>query len=367
MNILFYTPLNTRCRDIESQAAAFKAKGHRIFLLTQSDYGPLHENFRGYGYTVSAAPFISVFTSILVLGRMFHLIRFCYRNKIDVVYAHLEPCNFIAVLSQYVVRSRVIICRHHVDEARLYPFGKDLSYRLTYKLAKEIIVVSDHAKRYMVKEENVRENRITHINLAYDFSFYQRPDSDSVRSLREKFSTDILLLSVCRLTVYKRPELSIDVLKTLLQNGLNAKLVILGRGELHDSLMKKIEDDGLADNCILPGYVHNVLEYMAASDFLVHPSLLESSCISVKEAGLVKLPVIVCKGIGDNDEVIKHNVNGFLVNPESFVMEATQIIQENMHASNHLDTMGMNLQQTVFDLFDIRNIAPKYEELFHQS
>lgn len=367
MNILFYTPLNSRCRDIESQAAAFTKNGHQIFLLTQNEQGSLHDNFKSYGYSVKPAPFSSRFTSILVLVRMFHLIRHCYQNRIDIVYAHLEPSNFIAVLSQYFVRSRVIICRHHVDEARLYPFGKDLSYKFTYRFAKEIIVVSDHAKRFMVREENVAENRIYHINLAYNFDFYPIPDSESVNALRKNLQTDVLLLSVCRLTAYKRPAFSIEVLKTLLQQGLHAKLVILGRGELHDSLMEMIESEGLSEQCLLPGYVNNVLEYMAASDFLVHPSLLESSCISVKEAGLVKLPVIVCKGIGDNDEVIKHDENGFLVDPDNFVKESTEVILTNLQKTTDLSAIGLSLNKTIMNLFDIRHTASRYEELFHQK
>lgn len=366
MNILFYTPLNTRCRDIESQAAFFAAQGHRIFLLTQNSSGPLHENFSGYGYHTQADNSLSRFTSVRVVKRMLKFIRVCRSNKIDLVYSHLEPCNFIAVLSQYFTRARVIICRHHVDEARLYGFGKDLSYKLTYRLGRHIIVVSDHAKRYMVQEEGVPANRITHINLAYNFELYQKPDSSQVAKLRTMLKADIILLTVCRLTRYKRPELSIEVLKELRKQGLAVKLVILGKGELQKELEEKIELENLREHCLLPGYVNNVLEYMAAADVLVHPSLLESSCITVKEAGLVKLPVIVCKGIGDFDEVIENGLNGFTVNPVNFVEETSNLILRHAANKDKLKATANRLNETVYELFDIAKVGPIYEKRFHQ-
>jgi glycosyltransferase involved in cell wall biosynthesis len=365
MKILFYTPLNTRCRDIESQAAFFSSQGHTIYLLTQNTVGPLHENFSNYGYHTEADKSSSRYTSLRVLKRIKKLIWFCRINRIDLVYAHLEPSNFIAVLSQYFIKARVIICRHHVDEARLYPFGKDLSYKLTYRWAKDIIVVSDHAKRYMIKEEGVPENRITQINLAYNFKLYELPDSDNVKRLRAGFHADLVLLTVCRLTRYKRPELSVEVLKKLHASGLMAKLVILGRGELQHELEEKIKRENLQEYCFLPGYVNNVLEYMAAADLLVHPSLLESSCITVKEAGLVKLPVVVCRNIGDFNEIIEDGINGFIVDADNFAEETSALIINLSSNKDKLSATAHRLKETVYELFDIAKVGPIYEKLFH--
>jgi len=366
MRILFYTPLNTRCRDLESQAIFFANQGHTIFVLTQNTLGPLHANFSTYGYQTDTDESSSRFTSLRVLKRMRKLIWYCKAKRIELVYAHLEPCNFIAVLSQYFIRARVIICRHHIDEARLYPFGKDWSYTLTYRLAKRIIVVSDHAKRYMVKEENVPDDRITHINLAYNFDLYELPTGENVKRLRADIDADFVLLSVCRLTRYKRPELSVEVLKRLRANGLSVKLVILGRGELQGELEEKIKEESLQQYCLLPGYVNNVLEYMAAADILIHPSLLESSCITVKEAGLVELPVVVCRNIGDFNEVIDHGVNGFTVDPDSFVRETSDLILKYANKREELISTASKLRETVYKLFDIARVGPVYEELFHK-
>ncbi|MCS6973551.1 MAG: glycosyltransferase [Cyclobacteriaceae bacterium] len=365
MNIAFYTPLNTRSRDIESQAAYFKRQGHQVFLLTQNTYGLLHEHFKNAGCRVDADDSHARFVSLRVVKRILRLVRFCWINRIDILYAHLEPCNFIAVLGQYFVRARVVICRHHVDEAKLYGFENDLSYRLTYRLAKEIIVVSQRAKDFMIHHEGIPENRIHVVRLAYDFGLYQLPEEQNVQLLRNKLNAPIVLLTVCRLTRFKRPELSVEVVKKLIERGISAKLIILGKGELLPDLEEKIRTSGLQENCLLPGYVNNVLEYMAASDLLIHPSLLESSCITVKEAGLVQLPVIVCRGVGDFDEVITDRVNGFLTDPGKFVEQTEELVLEYMRNPKIFKETSLKLKQTILHTFAIERVGPDYERLFH--
>lgn len=367
LKILFYTPLNTRCRDIESQAVEFKKKGHEIFLLTQSGYNGIHENFKSYGFTVAAKNAKSPIIKILILKRLYHLIKYCWKHKIDVVYSHLEPSNFIAVLAQYFVKARVIICRHHVNEAQLYPFGQDLSYKLTYKLAKEIVVVSNRAKAYMVAEENVPAHRIHQINLAYDFKLYNTANPINAEKIRNAYSGDLLLLAVCRLTKYKRPKLAIRVVKNLVDSGINAKLIILGKGELMDDLRALINELGLQEHVYLAGYVNNVLDYMAAADLFIHPSLLESSCISLKEAALVNLPSVVCSGIGDFDEVIKNRENGFIVDQDNFIDETVAIIKEFRNDHEALNAIGKQIEHTVRERFEIKNVVDYYERTFHNA
>lgn len=367
MRILFYTPLNTKCLDIESQANEFFKAGHQIFLLTQSELGVLHQRFSAYGYTVNAHLFSTQYTKWLIVRRWIDLIGYCWTHRIDVLYAHLEPANFIAVLAQYFIRGRVIICRHHVDEAKLYGFDQDLSYRLTYRLAKEIVVVSARAKNYMAQEENVPANRIHQVKLAYDFGLYPPPNNVSIQDIRKKCFAQVVLLTICRLTHYKRPQLSIAVVARLRVLGIDAKLIVLGRGELTQDLLKQVTERKLEDYVMLPGYVNNVQDYLTIADFLVHPSLLESSCISVKEAGLAQLPVVVCKGIGDFDDVIESGINGFIVDPDNFVDETVSIILKHYQEKNRLKEIGGNLYNTVLRQFDIKNTAPYYEINFHRK
>ncbi|HWA34583.1 MAG TPA: glycosyltransferase, partial [Cyclobacteriaceae bacterium] len=139
--ILFYTPFDRRSRDTETLMIAFRQQGHRVMFLSQEtgfQIGPFLES-RG----------IEVFTHVLsdrrpgwwyYLRHIFFFVKFCRKHKIDIVYSHLEPANLVASVGQYFIRAQTYLCRHHINEAALSGFAKSLYYRMTYFLARKIIV-----------------------------------------------------------------------------------------------------------------------------------------------------------------------------------------------------------------------------------
>jgi glycosyltransferase involved in cell wall biosynthesis len=362
--ILFYSPFNQRSRDTESLMIGFHQQGHKIISLSQQEGLIIHDFLRTHG--------IETYSYVLPGPRngwwyyfrhLLYFIRFCYKHRVDVVYSHLEPANFVASLGQYMIRAKTYLCRHHIDEGQLYRFDKDLYYRLTYRLARHIIVVSEHARRYMITREGIPERKIQHINLAYDFSLYGQANQQQARNIRNQYPCHILLLAACRFTEFKRPDIAIRTLHTLTRQGLDAKLILLGQGEMKEQLLALAAELDVTQQVFMPGYVSNVLDYMAAADFFLHPSLLDSSCVAVKEAGLVRLPVIVCQGVGDFDDYVVNGHNGFTVHKDHFVEEAAGLIAEHHRNANLLLQLGENLRKSVLDLFSVDNVIRQYDAL----
>lgn len=361
--ILFYTPFYRRSRDVESLMLAFKEKGHRVISLTQlegRDINPFLQTrgIEAFSYYLPGNPNFFYF-----LRHLLYFIRFCWRNDVSIVFSHLDAANFVASIGQYFIRSKVYLCRHHIDEAALYNYNLSWSYRLTNLFSRKIIAVSKHSVEYMIKVEGISPRKLIHINLAYDFSLFPPPDKKIVETIRSKYGGAPLLITVCRLTNFKRPDLSIKLLEKLRKNNINAKLIILGSGDMQSSLEEYVNAHDLNDVVFFLGHIGNVLEYIAAGDFLIHPSVLESSCVVVKEAGLVERPVIVCRGIGDFDDYIHHGRNGFLVRKDHFVDDASEIIAGNLD-SKVLNELGRHLRDDVLERFDIRNIISNYDFIF---
>ncbi len=364
MRIAFYTPLNTGSRDIESQALAFAEK-HRIFLLTQSNHGPLHDRFRAHGFFTAAHVFSVRHMHLLWMVRWAALILFCWRHRIDIVYSHLEPANFVAVCAQFFVRARIVVCRHHMDYARLKGFDQRFSYRFVYRWARQVVVVSERTKQYMIAAEKIPEYKILPIPLSYDYRLFDKIDPRTVDAIAQRYPATLRLLTVCRLTEPKRPDVSVQLMRKLREEGWDAALIILGEGEERNALATQIAELGL-DNCIfLPGHVGNVLDFMAASHFLIHPSISESSCISTKEAALAELPVIVCRGVGDFDDFFVHETNAFLVSPDGFVEESAHIIDQWFCQPQALTAIAKNLKELTLTQFNITHTADIYEQKLH--
>jgi glycosyltransferase involved in cell wall biosynthesis len=217
----------------------------------------------------------------------------------------------------------------------------------------------------MTEAEHIPSARIHVIPLAYDFRLYELPPTASVHALKDSTVGKLRLVDVCRLTRFKRPELLIALARQLADWNIPFRLTILGAGELEPALRQLVTNSRLEDYVELPGYVPHVLTYLAAADLFVHPSLLESSCISVKEAGLVNLPVVVCRGVGDFDDTLTDGIDAFLVDPDDFVAQAAQLVRRLQMDRQGFALVGEHLQQTIRSTFDIEVVAKAYEP-FHQ-
>jgi glycosyltransferase involved in cell wall biosynthesis len=280
------------------------------------------------------------------------------------VYSHLEPANFITVLAQFFVKARMVVVRHHLDLAEHVGFHQDISYKLTYRLAKDIIAVSAAARRYMIEKEKIKAEKIHHINLGYDFSVFGTSSPEKVALIRSKFPDSITLISVGRLDSFKRPEQSIEVCKVLNEKGHKAHLFLLGSGENEPAIKMKVSELGLQNHIELLGYVDNVMDYIKASDWLLHPSISESSCVVVKEAALMELPVMACKGVGDFDDYLINHVNAVLLDRKYFAEEAVKEIIYFENNKTEKREIGRKLKDIIVSNFDIRSVVNEYNQ-FH--
>ena len=368
MNILFYTISNKRSRDIESQAMAFSREGNSIFLLTQSGHSELHDFFISHQFIAVADPTPKTWFPIYLVTQIIKLIRFCWIHKITIVHSHLDPCNQVAVYSQYFIPAIVIVTRHHADalQYETSPQGQRASQRI-YQLARKIIAVSANVKDFMVTREGIRPGKIAVIPLSFDFALFPLPDKKNVELIKRRYNSRITLVTVGRLTPLKRIHLIIDLVDQLSKRGLDVKLLIVGQGEEETRLKNLTAGLNLVDQIHFVGFVHNVQDYLAAADFYVHFSISEASCNTVKEASLVETPVIVCHGVGDFNSYIRDNINGFLVDHNNPVSEAAVIISEYWQDKGHLEKIGRNLNETVRHHFDINNVLNLYRQLHSEN
>lgn len=363
MRILFYMPFSTRSRDTESVILAFKNQGHDVMALNQTGNSQINSYLRTQGIAAFEHQVTSRYYPFFYARHILYLIYFCIRHKIDIVYSHLEPAGFAAVIAQYFIKAKVYVCRHHEDLFRLTNRDQYFTYKATYRYAKKIIVVSQRTKKYMVENEGIEAEKIVKINLGYDFSLYNFPSVDDVRKAKEDLRADIILITVGQLIESKQPQLAVAILDSLVKRGLNAKLILLGRGVKLNELKDNVTAHNLCDRVIMPGHVDNVMQYIATASFLVHPSISESSCVVVKEAALMNIPVIVVKGVGDFDDYIEDRVNGFLIDRSRFVEESVHIIEEYSSKPEFLKEITDNLKHQVIRLFSIDNTIKYYDSL----
>lgn len=358
---MFYTSIRTRVKDQESLMKNLVLRRNRVWFVNQArnSYLPGLCKSAGVEYQSIRKPLLGY----SLFRTMYYAVDLIFRlwiNRIDVLFSHLEPANFIAVLIQYFVPTRIVIVRHHQDLARLVGFDDDLSYKVTYNCAREIITVSKQCIEFMVKEEGIERSKITHINLGYDFSLFGSVDESKVSRLHSSTNDAIRLVTIGRLDKFKRPELSIKTAHLLKERGFKVHLWLLGDGESKEALMEMSVQLGLQDAVEFVGYSDDVLSYIYASDWVLHPSVSEASCVVLKEAGLVRRPIIACRGVGDFDNIIESGTNGILVDRDKFSALAADLVAKN-HNNDYRKELGDSLYSTVMKLFKIEQVLPFYE------
>jgi glycosyltransferase involved in cell wall biosynthesis len=213
----------------------------------------------------------------------------------------------------------------------------------------------------MIDNEGVSPEKIYPIRLGYDFSSFGEIVHRKVGALKERLKGSVCLITVGRLDNFKRPEISLELLAKLKSGGVKTHLFFLGSGEKLDSLKAKAGELGLTECVEFLGYADDVLTYLKACDWLIHPSISESSCVVVKEAGIVGLPAIVCRGVGDFDEYLLHGKNSFLVDQERFVNEAAEIIRSFVSNDMDKESIGKSLNKEITDRFHISSVIEKYK------
>jgi glycosyltransferase involved in cell wall biosynthesis len=139
------------------------------------------------------------------------------------------------------------------------------------------------------------------------------------------------------------------------------KLFLLGDGELENIIMDYIKSNNLP--VILSGFVQqeDVIKYYAAADLFVLPSLKDPSPLSPIEAIASGLPILVSSRIGNLEDVLVENVNGWTYDPVDEVEKGKRIVKEISLLSNaELKVVAKNSLNRYNDKFETEECIAKY-------
>lgn len=361
-NILIYYSANNSTIAIESIIILFKKQGHKLYLLTQAKTGELHYKLENEDIITKSIYLDKKLSILYYFLHFIYLIRFCKKNKIEFVFSHLQQANIISVFAQFFCKSKFYICRHHSStDGADYNFYQTLFDKIINKLAKIIIVPSKAVYNQVCNVEKVKQNKVKLINYGYDFEKYPKPNFFTVNEIRKKYVTKLLLVKVARLVPGKRYIILFDVIKNLVINkNRDIKLIVISDGPLFDEFKLYVNTNNLTDNIFLLGNVGNVIDYLAAADIVPLLSDAEASNNVIKEAGLVKKTVIVCKNVGDFEEYIENEKSGYLISKENPAPELTQLFE---NFNTELPRLGDALYKNVLQKFAIENVIEDYNKL----
>lgn len=253
------------------------------------------------------------------------LASYLQKNKIDTLLANYGPMG--VALSDACVRANVklFVHFHGFDAAEYQTLEKyKEKYKVLFRKATGIIVVSNDMKDQLL---GLGANEATIYLNPYGVEigkfFGAKPENKLP-----------IFISVGRFTAKKAPLLTIKAFEKVLKSLPNAKLIMIGEGELWEDAKRLVDRLKLSESIEFKGKKSpkEIAEYLREAKVFVQHSLRakngdsEGTPNTILEASATGLPIISTRHAGIKDAVV-HGETGFLVKEGDWEMMATYMVQ----------------------------------------
>ena len=296
--------------------------------------------------------------------------RFLRENRIHLVNTHMFIATFYyAPIARLAGVPVVLETTHLMEKWRL---GKGFLHRnsflidrMFYHLLDKALAVSHACKRDLIQMKGIPSDKVVVVQNGRDLDAFDPRRQDRRSELRAIYSyqPDECVFGVfARLNHQKGHKYLLNAVKSLKSSGVIAKVIFVGDGELHDSLVAQCRELGIEDQIVFAGFQKDMPGFLSMVDVMVLPSLYEGLPLCAIEALSMEKPVIATE-VDGTPEVIIHNKTGLLVGAEDYKGLADAL----RFALNHREamvTMGKNGRTFVLEHFSLHRQVSQTEAVY---
>lgn len=214
-------------------------------------------------------------------------------GKYEIIHIHANSLIYILpILIAKKRKIKIILHSHSMQNNKGGFFGKivhNINYALIKNIKKENVACSEMAGKWMFKNQP-----FIVINNAIDIKKFKY-DEEVRKRIRKKYNIEdeIVIGHVGRFVDVKNHEFIIKVYERYHKKNPKSKLVLLGDGELKNSIKNMCKQYHIMENVIFIGNVNNVNEYMSLFDIMIYPSKFEGLPFAVIEAQAAGVKVLL--------------------------------------------------------------------------
>lgn len=283
---------------------------------------------------------------------------YCKKNNINILYLHSAGAHAIGLMAKVFYPKLKIIVVRRVG----YDIRKNFLSQLKYKssLVNTFVCISDDIKKVLLNNGiNRKKLKVIHDGIDLNKFTDIKPNSNLRNELKIP-EGDVIVGTIAALEEAKDYPNLLNSAKIVAEKVGNVSFIAVGDGrdrnkikELHDKL-------NLGNKFIFTGFQNDVGKYLLLFDIFVLASKKEGLGTSILDAQSLGLPVIATK-TGGIPEVVKHNINGLLVNPQTPEELASAII-DLVDDKAKREMLGRNGKESVRE-FDINLNLEKHIDL----
>ena len=331
-------------------------KGHKVSLCATRRSGPLRKSLSSHVtfFTLKKRSFFDVLA-------LYHLIRFCDENKIQIIHAHSSSL-FLAVLVRLGLPKIKIFWHDHYGAYNLKKRSL-LLYRLFTYFTSATFMVNQQLYEWAKSELGLPAKKVYFLS---NF-IVSDPISEIESPLVLPGESGHRIICVANLRPQKDHLTLIRAMKIIVNKNPTTHLILVGEGNKDDYQRKIIEEINNLDlehNITWLGVRNDVRQILSLCDIGVLSSVSEGLPLALLEYGLAGLPVAVTN-VGQCADVIENGKYGMLVPPELPEKLANSIM-------NYLDEpllrleMGKRFSEHIKTNYNVDTVIKKLEKIYFQ-
>ncbi|MCI8328813.1 MAG: glycosyltransferase family 1 protein [Oscillibacter sp.] len=281
---------------------------------------------------------------------------------------HLHTCYWTGFSMEEVAREvgikKVIVHSHStfIDEAdpekrqMLFKRHEEIKRIFSPELATDFWACSWKAAGWLFGEQIPKE-KIKIMKNAIELERFQFNPQTRERVRQELGLQNAMVLgTVGRLSYTKNHAFLISLLSEFQKEHANAKLMIIGGGEMRKELEKQVLECGLEGKVLLLGWKSEVENYLQAMDCFLLPSRFEGNPISLIEAAAAGLPAIISDTITE-EAVFTDSIQRLPLAIPSWLSALEKTVNQSVERARGLGVLRAGG-------YDIRQQAKRLEMLY---
>lgn len=342
------------------------SKVHFSFLCSENKKGDYDEEINRLGGNLyylgqcrlHKIKYLNYIGDIYVIYRFFSLHR--HQFQIFQIHNYHSFNTFLQVLGAKLAGVQKIVVHSHNSNA-LHPFLHLFFRKILNSMNIERFACSQLASEWMYGNKADKAYVVKNGIILNDYVFNNQKRANLRRHLG--FGDDQLVIGhIGRFNYQKNHLFLLDIFRDVHMRDTEARLVLVGCGELESFIRKRIKELEIESSVILLGVRTDIPEILFAFDVFLFPSFFEGLSVVLVEAQATGLPCIISD---TNSAEIKLTENIHMLSLEAPIKEWSNMIFKYNNVLRRNDTDIMRNQG-----YDIKNTAcvlcQKYEEFLNK-
>ena len=361
-----------------------RAFGQLISLLSKDKYeidvackpgGVFEEKIISSGASLRPVDMGSRYSPKAIL-QLFSIMK---KRSIDIVHSQGGRADFFTRVAAKLAGVPIIVSTiaMPVEGFDVNPLRKSVYAafdRFSERFVDKFIVVSKALEHALIEKHRINKEKVVLVPNGIEVEEY-RPEERGVEhgaggkghGVREEFGLGNkipLVGAIGRLVWQKGFEYLIKAIPSVAEKFPEAKILIVGEGELEAKLKAESEKLKVRDKIIFTGFRQDIKEILSAIDILAMPSLLEGMPFVILEAMAMAKP-IVATDIESITEILDNGKTGILVPPKDPDALSRAIISL-LTDGDKARQMGFEARMTVEEKFRVEVIVDRVEKVYQE-